>query len=70
MIELNAEEEWCDIEGAATFETFVAETAKEGFMPLVVPELKTITVGGTIVGIGAHLQGPFEILNGNLPRGI
>ena len=52
VIELNAEDEWCDIEGATTFETFVAETAKDGFMPLVVPELKTITVGGTIVGIG------------------
>ena len=52
VIEVNTEEGWCDVEGSTTFETFVAETAKYGCMPLVVPELKTITVGGTIVGIG------------------
>jgi FAD/FMN-containing dehydrogenase len=52
VIEVNTEEGWCDLEGPTTFETFVAETAKHGWMPLVVPELKTITVGGSIVGIG------------------
>lgn len=52
VIEVNTEEGWCDLEGSTTFETFVAETAKHGWMPLVIPELKTITVGGSIVGIG------------------
>jgi len=52
VIEVNTEEGWCDLEGPTTFETYVAETAKHGWMPLVVPELKTITVGGSIVGIG------------------
>ena len=52
VIEVNTKEGWCDLQGPTTFETYVAETAKYGYMPLVVPELKTITVGGSIVGIG------------------
>ena len=34
---MNEDELWCDIEASSTFETFVAETAKFGCMPLVVP---------------------------------
>lgn len=52
VLEVNAKELWCDIEACATFETAVAEMAKHGFMPLVVPELRHITVGGAVVGIG------------------
>lgn len=52
VIHVNTEEMWCDVEASTTFETIVAETAKYNCMPLVVPELRTITVGGAIVGIG------------------
>lgn len=54
VLEINKEELWCDIEASATFETFVDETLREGVAPLVVPELRTITVGGAIVGIGVE----------------
>ena len=36
----------------APFDTVVHETLKKGFMPCVVPELKSITVGGAISGVG------------------
>lgn len=52
VLEVNVEELWCDIEASATFETYVSETLPLGVAPLVVPELRTITVGGAIVGIG------------------
>jgi FAD/FMN-containing dehydrogenase len=52
VLEVNTEELWCDIEASATFETFVDATLPLGVAPLVVPELRTITVGGAIVGIG------------------
>lgn len=52
VLEVNTEELWCDIEASATFETFVSETLPRGVAPLVIPELRTITVGGAIVGIG------------------
>lgn len=43
---------YIDIEASTTFETFVDGLLPLGYMPLVVPELRTITVGGAIVGIG------------------
>ncbi|CAK0872373.1 unnamed protein product [Prorocentrum cordatum] len=52
VLEVNVQELWCDIEASATFETFVDGTLPHGVAPLVVPELRTITVGGAIVGIG------------------
>jgi hypothetical protein len=44
--------EYVDLEASTTFETFVDALLPLGYMPLVVPELRTITVGGAIVGIG------------------
>jgi FAD/FMN-containing dehydrogenase len=52
VLEVNTAEMWCDIEASATFETYVDGTLSYGVAPLVVPELRTITVGGAIVGIG------------------
>lgn len=40
------------VEGMATYETIVAETLKYGLMPAVVPQLKTITLGGAVTGVG------------------
>jgi FAD/FMN-containing dehydrogenase len=41
-----------DVEGMTTYETFVDETLKFKLAPTVVPEFKTITVGGATTGIG------------------
>jgi FAD/FMN-containing dehydrogenase len=40
------------VEGLATFESIVDHTLPHGLAPLITPELKHITVGGAIVGIG------------------
>jgi FAD/FMN-containing dehydrogenase len=41
-----------DVEGMTTYERLVDETLKCGLLPAVVPQLKTITVGGAVSGIG------------------
>ena len=41
-----------DVEGMTTYESFVDETLRHGLLPTVVPQLKTITVGGAVSGIG------------------
>lgn len=41
-----------EVQGLTTFEQIVDYTLKRGFLPLITPELKHITVGGATVGIG------------------
>src|SRR6185295_857863 len=41
-----------DVEGMITYEALVEETIKHGLLPAVVPQLKTITVGGAVSGLG------------------
>jgi len=41
-----------DVQGMCTYENLVAATLPHGLMPLVVPQLKTITLGGAISGLG------------------
>src|SRR5512134_482315 len=41
-----------DAEGLCTYEDLVAATLPRGVMPAVVPQLKTITVGGAAAGVG------------------
>ena len=41
-----------DAEGLVTYEALVAATLPHGVMPAVVPELKTITLGGAAAGVG------------------
>jgi FAD/FMN-containing dehydrogenase len=38
--------------GMITYEDLVAATLRHGLMPLVVPQLKTITLGGAVSGLG------------------
>ena len=52
VIALDAERRTLDVEGLATFETIVGHCLPHGFLPLVAPELKHITIGGATVGIG------------------
>ncbi len=41
-----------DVQGMCTYETLVAATLPHGLMPMVVPQLKTITLGGAVTGLG------------------
>lgn len=41
-----------DVAGMCTYETLVAATLPHGLSPLVVPQLKTITLGGAVTGLG------------------
>ena len=40
------------VQGMTTYETLVAATLARGLMPFVVPQLKTITLGGAVTGLG------------------
>jgi FAD/FMN-containing dehydrogenase len=42
----------CDVLGMTTYEHLVDATLAHGLMPLVVPQLKTITIGGAVTGLG------------------
>jgi FAD/FMN-containing dehydrogenase len=41
-----------DVQGMVTYEHLVDATLAHGLMPLVVPQLKTITLGGAVAGLG------------------
>ena len=41
-----------DVQGMTTYEHLVDATLPHGLMPLVVPQLKTITLGGAVTGLG------------------
>ncbi|HEV2887920.1 MAG TPA: FAD-binding oxidoreductase [Jatrophihabitans sp.] len=41
-----------DVQGMCTYERLVAECLPHGLMPKVVPQLKTITLGGAVTGLG------------------
>jgi FAD/FMN-containing dehydrogenase len=41
-----------DVQGMVTYERLVDATLAHGLMPLVVPQLKTITLGGAVAGLG------------------
>ena len=43
---------WIDVEGMTRYETAVDAALARGAMPAVVPQLKTITVGGAAAGVG------------------
>lgn len=40
------------VQGMTTYEDLVAATLPHGLMPMVVPQLKTITLGGAVTGLG------------------
>lgn len=45
---------YADVQGMTTFEDFADACLMHGFAPPVVPELKTITIGGAATGIGVE----------------
>jgi FAD/FMN-containing dehydrogenase len=52
VLAIDAAARTAEVEGLTTYETVVRACLAEGFLPLVAPELKHITVGGATVGIG------------------
>src|SRR4051794_34701363 len=52
VIALDADAGTADVQGMCTYEDLVAVTLPKGFMPLVVPQLRTITLGGAVTGLG------------------
>jgi FAD/FMN-containing dehydrogenase len=41
-----------DVQGMCTYEHLAEETLRHGFIPYVVPQLRTITLGGAVTGLG------------------
>ncbi|CAH9018569.1 FAD-binding oxidoreductase [Candidatus Nitrosacidococcus sp. I8] len=52
VLTINKENLTLEVEGLTTYGQIVAEILPQGFLPTVTPELKHITVGGAIVGVG------------------
>ncbi|MFY9891043.1 MAG: FAD-binding oxidoreductase [Streptosporangiaceae bacterium] len=52
VISVDAEARTAVVGGMTTYVDLVAATLRHGLMPLVVPQLKTITLGGAVSGLG------------------
>jgi len=52
VLAVDVDERTAEVEGMVTYEQLVDATLPHGLMPLVVPQLKTITLGGAVTGLG------------------
>ncbi len=52
VVDIDVAGRTADVLGMTTYEDLVAATLPHGLMPLVVPQLKTITLGGAVTGLG------------------
>jgi FAD/FMN-containing dehydrogenase len=52
VIAVDRESRTADVAGMCTYEDLVAATLPHALAPLVVPQLKTITLGGAVTGLG------------------
>jgi FAD/FMN-containing dehydrogenase len=52
VIGIDAASRTADVQGMCTYEHLVEETLRHGLIPYVVPQLKTITLGGAVTGLG------------------
>ncbi len=52
VLSVDASAGWVDTEGMITYEDLTRECLAHGVMPAVVPQLKTITLGGAVAGVG------------------
>lgn len=52
VLRVDTQAGWVEVEGMTTYQDLVAATLAHGVMPAVVPELKSITIGGAVSGIG------------------
>ncbi|OBF15506.1 FAD-linked oxidase [Mycobacterium kubicae] len=52
VISIDPDARTADVAGMCTYEDLVAATLRYGLSPLVVPQLRTITLGGAVTGLG------------------
>ncbi len=52
VLHVDAQARTADVQGMTTYENLVAATLPHGLMPYVVPQLKSITLGGAVTGLG------------------
>ncbi|MFN8080840.1 MAG: FAD-binding oxidoreductase [Kineosporiaceae bacterium] len=52
VISIDTAARTADVQGMCTYERLVATTLAYGLMPKVVPQLRTITLGGAVTGLG------------------
>ena len=52
VLDIDLETRTANVGGMTTYERLVEATLAHGLMPLVVPQLKTITLGGAVAGLG------------------
>jgi FAD/FMN-containing dehydrogenase len=52
VLEVDPVTRTADVQGMVTYERLVDATLAHGLMPFVVPQLKTITLGGAVAGLG------------------
>ncbi|MEO5653210.1 MAG: FAD-binding oxidoreductase [Marmoricola sp.] len=52
VLAVDLEARTADVQGMCTYEDLVAATLPHGLIPLVVPQLRTITLGGAVTGLG------------------
>jgi FAD/FMN-containing dehydrogenase len=52
VIEVDPVARTAEVQGMCTYESLVDATLPHGLMPLVVPQLRTITLGGAVSGLG------------------
>ena len=52
VISIDTDARTADVQGMCTYEDLVDATLPHGLIPLVVPQLRTITLGGAVTGLG------------------
>ncbi len=52
VISIDVQSRTADVQGMCTYEDLVDATLPHGLIPLVVPQLRTITLGGAVTGLG------------------
>lgn len=52
VLAVDPEQGWVDVEGMTPYDTLVEQTLPHNVMPAVVPQLKSITIGGAVAGVG------------------
>jgi FAD/FMN-containing dehydrogenase len=52
VVAVDDETATADVQGMCTYETLVEATLPHGLMPMVVPQLRSITLGGAVTGLG------------------
>lgn len=57
VIAIDVERRFVDVEGMSTYASLVDATLPHGLAPAIVPELKSITVGGATTGVGIESGG-------------